>query len=72
MSAPDTIDMAGLVDLFELSRRTLVSRLPRWQAEGFPAPLPWRGAKLRWRREAVMRWKAAQELRAGCNGRDAA
>lgn len=39
-----------------------------WEAQGFPAPLPWSLRQKRWDPDAVRRWKARQELRAGALG----
>ena len=38
----------------------------RWRTEhDFPAPLPWCRRELRWNPDAVLRWKAEHERRAG-------
>lgn len=50
--------------LFGLARRTLLrDRLPQFEAEGFPLPLPWSRRQRRYDPDAVIRWKRRQEIR---------
>lgn len=39
--------------------------LPEWEARDFPKHLPWSRQEKRWNPQAVLKWKAREELRAG-------
>ncbi len=56
-----------LADLAVLFGRGGMARVVRrWRIEhDFPAPLPWCRRELRWNPDAVLRWKAEHERRAG-------
>lgn len=62
MRSAAPLDYAGLAELFGMSEKCVRSRMREWQARDFPAPLPWRRRPLVWNREAVERWKHAQEI----------
>lgn len=66
--APDWIGVRDLEVMFGLSAGRLAERRAEWEAQGFPAPLPWRKKPLTWRRDAVERWKTQQERRCGATG----
>ncbi|MGL5447546.1 MAG: hypothetical protein ACRDBL_09575 [Rhabdaerophilum sp.] len=51
-------------DLEALFGTTRVRHCMReWEAQGFPAPLPWRTRRRRWNPAAVLAWKQRQEAR---------
>lgn len=43
-------------------------RIREWEAQGFPAPLPWSRRERRWKPAAVLAWKARMEARMPGNG----
>lgn len=47
---------------FEISIDSVKRRMPQWQAQKFPAPLPWSGRPLRWDPDAVRGWKRRREI----------
>jgi len=54
---------ADLAREFGLSPDRIKRRMPEWQAMGVPSPLPWSLREKRWNPEAVLKWKARQEVR---------
>lgn len=52
---------------FVLSLDSVKRRMPQWQAEKFPAPLPWSEKPLRWNPDAVRAWKRRREI--ACDAR---
>jgi uncharacterized protein (DUF2267 family) len=54
-----------LAELFDLSVSVLRRRMRGWEAEDFPAPLPYSLRQKRWDAASVRRWKARLEFRAG-------
>ena len=59
-----------LVVEFGMCRKRIVRDMPEWRRRGFPQPLPWSVRQCRWRPDAVRRWKALQEERAGAAVRE--
>lgn len=52
-----------LGEVFGLSADVVKKRMRAWEADGFPAPLPWSRRDKRWDPATVLRWKARRELR---------
>lgn len=61
----DRLDYSGLAALFGLSVATVKRRMPGWQQQGFPDPLPWSRRQKIWSRPAVENWMQRQEVAAG-------
>lgn len=66
--AEPPLDYAGLAREFGLSVPVVKRRMPQWEDEGFPCPLPWSRREKRWNAGAVRAWKSRQELRARALG----
>lgn len=54
-------DIAQRAGLAEITARR---RMPEWEREGFPCPLPWSKRELRWHTAAVLRWFELRETAA--------
>lgn len=57
-----------LARLFDLSVDKVKRRMRGWEERGFPVPLPWCRREKYWNAEAVLAWKAREELRSGARG----
>jgi len=60
---PDYWTYAEIGQEFGLSARTVRQRMPAWESEGFPAPLPWSLREKRWNPQAVQNWRSRRETR---------
>jgi hypothetical protein len=56
---------ADLAAVFGLSIDTVKRRMAGWEAQAFPAPMPWHRNEKRWHPPAVLGWKARREAGAG-------
>ena len=54
-------DIAKRAGLAEITARR---RMPQWESEQFPCPLPWSKRELRWHTKAVLRWFELRETAA--------
>jgi hypothetical protein len=60
------LSLPQVAALFGLSARTLRARLPEWEEQGFPLPLPWNKRKRLYHSGPIIAWKMRQEQAGKC------
>ena len=66
----ENIGLKEVAEIFNLSQRTFCAKLPEWEGQGFPMPLPWNRRTRLYNKNAVLSWKARQERAQKCTQKE--